>query len=205
MMHFLAIGFLLGLSAGLAPGPLLTLVVSQTIQYDVRAGIKIALAPLVSDLPIVVLTVFVLSRLEGFDIILGCISIVGGMVVMKMGIDGIKTGPLEIDISGVRPRSLLKGAAVNVLSPHPYLFWLGVGAPTMARAYEYHFGAAVCYILSFYLLLIGSKVVLAVLVGKSKKVLTGRIYIYVMRGLGLMLCCLALFLFRDGLAYMGAF
>ncbi|MBU8848872.1 MAG: LysE family transporter, partial [Desulfobacterales bacterium] len=134
MIHYLTIGTILGLSAGLAPGPLLTLVVSETILHDIRAGIKVALAPLVTDLPIIVLTVFILSRLSGFHGILGVISLVGGLVVLVMGIQGIKARGLDLDIQKTRPRSLTKGILVNMLSPHPYLFWLSVGAPTMTRA-----------------------------------------------------------------------
>ncbi|MCF6246088.1 MAG: LysE family transporter [Desulfobacula sp.] len=205
MMHFFIIGMVLGLSAGLAPGPLLTLVVSETIQHDIRAGIKVALAPLVTDLPIVVLTVFILSRLSGFHTVLGSISIVGGVVVMGMGIGGIRTKGLEIQIEKSRPHSLLKGVLVNVLSPHPYLFWLSVGAPTMAKANKVHLFAAVLYVIGFYLFLIGSKIVMAVLVGKSKSILKGRVYIFIMKFLGVLLCFLALFLFKDGLGLLGFF
>jgi len=41
---FLSAGFLLGLSGGLAPGPLLTLVASETLRHGVRVGIGAALA-----------------------------------------------------------------------------------------------------------------------------------------------------------------
>ncbi len=203
MFTFLGMGVLLGLSAGLAPGPLLTLVISQTVQYDVRAGVKVALAPLVTDLPIILLTVFVLSRLSGSDFLLGGVSVLGGCVVMMMGVKGLYTGPVELEIGAARPRSLLKGAVVNILSPHPYLFWLGVGAPAMAKAYAVHPIAAILYVGGFYLFLVGSKVALAVLVGKSKSIMKGRVYIYTMRFLGAMLCVLSLFLFRDGFRLFG--
>ena len=127
MIHYVTIGTVLGLSAGLAPGPLLTLVISETIMHDIRAGIKVALAPLVTDLPIIVLTVFILSRLSGFHDILGVISLVGGLLVLVMGIQGIKTKGVDIDIQKTGSRSLAKGILVNILSPHPYLFWLSVG------------------------------------------------------------------------------
>ena len=205
MISYLGIGVLLGLSAGLAPGPLLTLVVAQTIRYDAGAGVKVALAPLVTDLPIALLAVFVLSRLAGFDSILGMISLVGGCVVMVMGINGVRTKPVEIEMTPSNPRSLLKGVLVNVLSPHAYLFWFSVGAPTVARAYERHIWAPAAFVGGFYLLLVGSKVLLAVLVGKSKKILTGPVYLFSMRGLGLLLCLLAMFLFREGLDLLGAF
>ncbi|MBU8911136.1 MAG: LysE family transporter [Desulfobacterales bacterium] len=203
MIHYLTIGTILGLSAGLAPGPLLTLVVSETILHDIRAGIKVALAPLVTDLPIIVLTVFILSRLSGFHGILGVISLVGGLVVLVMGIQGIKARGLDLDIQKTRQRSLAKGILVNMLSPHPYLFWLSVGAPTMTRANDQHVFAAAAFIISFYLLLIGSKIFLAILVGKSKTFLKGRVYICTMRFLGLALCALAILLFKDGLSLLG--
>ena len=199
MIHFLTIGVLLGLSAGLAPGPLLTLVISETILHDIKAGIKVALAPLITDLPIVVLTVFILSRLSGFNTILGIISIIGSIVVFMMGLKGLKASGVEFDIQKTKPRSLTKGILVNVLSPHPYLFWLSVGAPTMKKAMDHNIFAGLVFITSFYFLLVGAKIVLAVLVGKSKKILTGRIYIYTMKFLGLALCALAVFLLKDGL------
>lgn len=203
MIHYLTMGVLLGLSAGLAPGPLLTLVVSETISHDIRAGIKVALAPLVTDLPIIVLTVFILSRLSGFNTILGIISLVGGVLVMTMGIHGIKARGTELEIRKARPRSLAKGILVNVLSPHPYLFWLSVGAPTINRAAEQNMFAATAFVISFYFLLIGSKISLAILVGKSKAILKGRMYIYTMKFLGCLLCVLAIFLFKEGLRLLG--
>ena len=202
MIHYLTIGMVLGLSAGLAPGPLLTLVISETLLHDIRAGIKVAMAPLVTDPPIIILTIFILSRLSGFHGIMGVISIVGGLVVLVMGIKGIKAKGLEVDIQKPRPRSLAKGILVNILSPHPYLFWLSVGSPTMARANDQHFFVAAAFVISFYFLLIGSKIVLAILVGKSKTFLKGRIYIYTMKLLGLALCALAVFLFKDGLTLL---
>ena len=63
MIHYLTIGTVLGLSAGFAPGPLLTLVISETLQHDIKSGIKIALAPIITDLPIIILTLFILSKL----------------------------------------------------------------------------------------------------------------------------------------------
>ena len=203
MIHYLTVGTILGLSAGLAPGPLLTLVISETILHDVKAGIKVALAPLITDLPIIVLTVFILSRLSGFHGILGVISLIGGILVMVMGIQGIKARGLDLDIQKARPKSLIKGVLVNMLSPHPYLFWLSVGAPTMTRANDENIFAAAAFVTSFYFLLIGSKITLAILVGKSKTFLRGRVYIYTMKFLGFALCALAIFLFKDGLSLLG--
>ena len=203
MIHFLLVGSLLGLSAGMAPGPLLTLVVSETLAHDIRAGIRVALAPLVSDLPIVLLTLFILSKLSGFQSVLGGISLMGGGVIFYMGVQGLLSSGVVLDMEKKAPRSLGKGVMVNFLSPHPYLFWISVGAPTMGRAMEVNIGAAIFFVASFYLLLVGSKVGLAVLVGRSKSFLKGRLYVVTMKCLGGALCGLALLLFKEGLGLLG--
>ncbi len=203
MNHYLMMGLVLGLSAGLSPGPLLTLVVSETLAHDMKAGIRVALAPMITDFPIVVVTLMVLAKLSDFNSVLGVISLVGGMVILKMGIGGLKTAGVTLNYQDQAPKSLSKGVLANVLSPHPYLFWISVGGPTVTKAWEIAPGTAVGFVSAFYLLLIGSKVMLAVLVARSKSFLTGKIYIYTMKALGLTLCILALVLFWEGLDLLG--
>ncbi len=199
MIHFLTIGAVLGLSAGFAPGPLLTLVISETLQNNIRSGIKVALAPIITDLPIIILTVFILSKLSNFHNILGLISLIGGVVILSMGYESLRAKGFEVNAQEKKPKSLTKGVLANALSPHPYLFWFGVGAPTMTKAISQSISASLAFIMSFYVFLVGSKIVLALLTGKSKSFLKGNIYIYTMRFLGLVLCLLAIVLFRDGL------
>lgn len=203
MIHFLFMGLVLGLSAGLAPGPLLTLVVSETLRYHVGAGIRVALAPLISDLPIVVVSVGLLSTMAGFEAVIGAISLMGGVVVFRMGVHGLKTRALVIEPEMSGRNALVKGVLVNVLSPHPYLFWISVGAPLVHRAMVVSLAAAMAFIAGFYLFLVGSKVVVALAVGRSRTVIKGRAYVLIMRGLGLALCLLALMLVKDGLALLG--
>jgi len=203
MIHFLVMGSLLGLSAGISPGPLLTLVVSETLAHDIRSGIRVALAPIFTDLPIILVSMFILSKLSDFQAVLGGISLVGGGAIFYMGVTGIRTSGVVLDMEQTAPRSLAKGILVNLLSPHPYLFWISVGAPTMRRAMEVNTGSALFFVTSFYLFLVGSKVGLAVIVGRSKSFLKGWIYVYTMKCLGCALCILALFLFKEGLGLLG--
>ncbi|MCK5097577.1 MAG: LysE family transporter [Desulfobacteraceae bacterium] len=199
MIHFLTIGIILGLSAGCAPGPLLTLVISETLQHDIKSGVKVALAPFITDLPIIILTLFVLSELSSFHNILGIISLTGGFVILFMGYKSIRFKGVELNLQKTRSQSLAKGILANALSPHPYLFWFSVGAPTMTKAMNQNIIAASAFMIGFYLFLVGSKILLAILVGKSKSFLSGNMYIFTMRFLGLALCVLAFVLFYDGL------
>ena len=135
MITSLVAGVVLGLSSGLSPGPLLTLVISQTLTHGIKEGIKIAVAPLLTDVPIILIAVFVLTRLAHFQPILGSISLVGGVFVLYLAYDCFRTGRLEVNIQDAEPQSLSKGVLVNALNPHPYLFWVAVGAPMMIRAW----------------------------------------------------------------------
>jgi threonine/homoserine/homoserine lactone efflux protein len=62
MITAFASGVLLGLSAGLSPGPMLALVLAQTLRRGPREGCKIALTPLVTDPPIILVTLALASN-----------------------------------------------------------------------------------------------------------------------------------------------
>ncbi|MDD4274626.1 MAG: hypothetical protein PHG14_13000 [Desulfobacter postgatei] len=83
------------------------------------------------------------------------------------------------------------GGLVNILSPHPFLFWITVGVPVASKAWQIHPGGAIGFVTGFYLLLVGSKLALAFVVARTRSFLTGATYVWTMRVLGLFLCCFA--------------
>jgi threonine/homoserine/homoserine lactone efflux protein len=199
----LTAGVVFGLSAGFSPGPLLTFLISQTLRYGTREGIKVAIAPLLTDLPIILLTVFLLTRLAHYQTLLGLLSLIGGLFVLYLAYQTFRTGKLETDVQEIKCGSLSRGVIVNFLNPHPYLFWLSVGAPTMVKAWAEDRFSAIAFVTSFYLCLIGSKVFLAILAGNSRRLVTGKAYTYLMRFLGILLLIFSIFLLRDGLILLG--
>jgi threonine/homoserine/homoserine lactone efflux protein len=199
VITYLIIGILLGLSAGFAPGPLLTLVVSETLRHDVKAGIRVALSPLITDLPIILLTVFILERLAAYGPVLGVISLIGGVVLIYMAWQGFFVKGQEVTLGVEIPKSLTKGIIVNLTNPHPYLFWLSVGGPTIIKAMNIGLMAAGGFLIGFYLFLVGSKVILALITGRSKTFLTGKWYLLTLKILALLLFLFALMVVREGL------
>ena len=132
------------------------------------------------------------------------ISIAGGVVVMRMGYVGLRRGSGDMESNDGSPRSLRKGVIVNVLNPHPYIFWFSVGGPITIRAADASLSVACAFIALFYVLLVGSKLVVALIAARSRPFLKGRSYDLTVRALGLLLCLFALVLFRDGIALMGS-
>lgn len=203
MIEFLTLGLVLGLSAGLSPGPLLALVVSETLRHGIPSGLRVAVSPIFTDLPIILATLLVLSKLGDHQPVLGGVALLGGAFILHMGIDSMRTKSVTLDTGTARPKSLRKGILVNLLSPHPYLFWLTVGGSIMNRAMDRGAMCLALFLVAFYVALVGAKVMTALLVGRSRSFLSGPVYRNLMRLLGLALCVLALLLFRDGLHMLG--
>ena len=203
MVASLSAGILLGLSAGLAPGPMLTLVVSQALQHGVAAGVRVAFAPLLTDLPIVVLSLAVLAQIAGYQRVLGALSLVGAAFVLYMTYENLRAAAPSVDLSDRPARSLARGVAVNLLNPHPYLFWLTVGAPTLVDAWGRSVGAAVAFVGGFYVCLVGTKVLVAVLAGRSRRALSSRLHVHIMRVLGALLLVFAVLMFWEALGLLG--
>lgn len=199
MIDLLGIGIILGLSAGFSPGPLLMLVISETLHHGTRSGIKVALAPIITDLPIILITLAILLKISAYHYILGIISLAGGVFVLLMGYDAIRTKAVELVMPKELPRSLQRGVLTNLLSPHPYLFWIGVGAPILTKSLSIGIGALFSFIGAFYICLVGAKILLALAVGRSKAFLGSVLYLYIMRFLGTVLILFAFMLFREGL------
>lgn len=198
MLKVLLAGGALGLAAGFSPGPLLTMVISQTISHGFREGVKTAFSPIITDLPIVLVSTLLVSGFYGLKSVLGLVSITGGLLLVYLAYENITVS--QLGVSGVigKPRSLFKGALINALSPHPYLFWITVGSPLLLAAYAQSAMDAGAFVVGFYSCLIGAKIILAYMVLRSHRFLSGGAYRWLMRALGIALLIFAVFLFRDG-------
>ena len=200
MLSALSAGTILGLSAGFAPGPLLALVITQTLRHNAREGVKVALSPLITDLPIILLSLFLVGRLAGYHEMLGIVSFIGGIYVLYLAYESWSTGPVEVRSPQEKPKSLLKGSIINALNPHPYLFWLTVGGPFLLKELQTGWTSPILFLICFYVMLVGSKIGLALIVGRSRNFLASRYYIMIMRILAF---CLALFAILSLFALAG--
>jgi len=200
---FLISGVLFGLVAGISPGPLLTLIISETVKHNRKEGMIVACAPILTDLPIVLLSIFVLSKLSNFNHILGGISFLGALFIAYLGYESITLNGIELNLKEVKAQSLRKGIITNFLNPNPYLFWITVGAPSLLKGYRINLLSALFFILGFYFFLVGSKIMILLVVDKSKTFLRSNAYIYIIRALGLILFAFSVIYIKDGLKYFG--
>jgi threonine/homoserine/homoserine lactone efflux protein len=211
MLAALLLGISYGFAAGISPGPLLGLVLSQTLQRGWRAGMIISFAPLFSDAPVILLAVLLLSRLPASAF--GWLGIIGGLFVLYLGAETIYSTWRRRDAHNIQdttqlarfekgsvPAILGRAVLTNLLNPHPYLFWATVGAQLLLRiARQNGWGDALTFLLAFYALLVGSKLFIVLLAGRSRMWLQGRAYQIVLTASGILLCGLGILLISEGI------
>ena len=196
-------GALLGLAAGFSPGPLTVLVIAETLRHGLRSGIQVAIAPVLTDVPIILLFMLAMERMLQHPEFFGAVSLAGGIFLLWLGYGSIRTRGLELDASGLAPHSIRKGIAVNLLNPNPYIFWASVGTPTLWLALETSWAHAAAFLGSFFFCIVGAKALLARIVDGSRAFLKSKAYLWIMRILGLLLIVYAGTILHDGLTRLG--
>ncbi|WP_292391831.1 LysE family translocator [Methanosarcina sp. UBA5] len=199
-VEFLALGSFLGLAAGTSPGPLLAVTISETLQHGKWEGIKVAMSPLITDLPIVLSILYVLSHLTSYDFIIGIIAFFGASYLIYSGIESLKIKKDSVELNVEKENALRKGVIVNFGNPHPYVFWFSIGGPIIFKSLNTHVSATILFILGFYIFLVGSKVVVTLVVEKSKSFINSKHYFSIIRALGIAQIIFGLTFIKMGLS-----
>lgn len=180
-----------GLAGGFSPGPTTTLVVAQSLRYGVLEGVKVAIAPALTDAPIIFVSVLFVSQMARFSAALGLISLAGAAFLLHLAVESFRIKGVSAIGLEDRPKSIRRGFFANLLNPHPFLFWFTVGARELLEAWQAHWLHAFAFLLGLYVCLIGAKVLVAWLVAKTRGFLQSRGYLVVNRLLGLVMLVFA--------------
>ena len=196
-MKELLLGVGMGLAAGLSPGPLFALVVTNTLKRGFGAGVRVAAAPVITDAPIILVTLLAVGALpEGA---VRALAGAGGLYLLWLALVTLRQARTATLGSGdsAGAGDLRQGVVTNVLSPHPWLFWMGVGAPILSRSWEQAPARGVAFVAGFYALLVGTKVALAAAVAITRRTMTDRWYRLALAGAGFLLVAAGVVLLRE--------
>lgn len=194
----LAAGLALGFGSGLAPGPLLALTISTSLRSGTRAGVLVSVAPLITDGVIIVLALTVVSRLA--TVTTAVLAALGALLVAYFAWENWRAGADENEglDAGVRPKDpslvrhpLVQGIGLNVLNPAAWLFWVTAGAAMLIGFWQRSPAAAAAFLTTFYALLVGTKVVLAVVIGQGRDRINAPLYRRMLRVSALVLLAVA--------------
>lgn len=173
--QFLALlvqGAALGLTAASSPGTFQTYLITQTLSRGWRNGAVVALAPLLSDPPIILLVLFLLNNLP--PLLTQGISLIGGgfAIYLAWGLwKNWRSGMTANDAPATQGSGSVLGRAMmmNFLSPGPYTFWTLVCGPILLSALEKGPAFGLSFLVGFYTLFIGGMLVLVLLFHQARR------------------------------------
>jgi len=197
-------GIILGLVAGLSPGPILALLIGETLKFGKEEGFKVAVSPLITDSTIILITLLALSTLAEHDVVIGLVSIFGACYLIYLGLENLRVKTTRLDVGLAKKEALKRAIITNFLNPHTYLFWLSVGSPIILETLKTDASTTILFLLGFYTLLMGSMVLVALIVDRSKSFVKSKYYSYVVRILGIVLIFFALTILIEGLKMMSS-
>jgi threonine/homoserine/homoserine lactone efflux protein len=202
MLTALFAGLSIGLGSGVAPGPLTGLAISTTLRSGLGSGLRIAIAPLISDSVIILLSLTLVSQLpDGAITVLG---IVGALVVAAFGLEILwsahKMRNSEVEMGSPKPTKLQRlpvvaqGAMVNFLNPAPWIFWITAGSTILIGFWRESPTQAIIFLLAFYVTLVGAKVAIVVALAASRHRMNARTYRLILTASGILLLVTAIIL-----------
>lgn len=160
-----------GFSAAVIPGPFQTFIISQSLTRGWKKTLIAALAPLVSDGPIIALCLFVLNQVPvWFERVL---YIAGGLFILYLAFGAYKSWQtFDVNISHLEsdaPQSLPKAVLMNFLSPGPYIYWSLVTGPILLKGWRETPFNGIAFLVGFYITIVSGLVGIILLFGLAKE------------------------------------
>jgi threonine/homoserine/homoserine lactone efflux protein len=195
MYEYVISALIFGLTAGLKPGPLGIVVIQQTLKYGLKSGIKASFAPIITDGPIILAVLILLTYLNEIELFISSISVIGGIYLLWLSLKILRTKEINLSKSLGNSKSLTTAIKVNFLSPYPYLFWFTVGGTYIALG---TIAESTVFIVISIGTLVLSKMLVAWVASRFRKLLDGKVYLWVMRVLGVFLAVFGILLLNKG-------
>lgn len=133
MWFYIIQGIGYGFAAAVQPGPFQTYLISQTLSRGWKRTLPTALAPLISDGPIIALCLLVLSQVPAW--LQRFLYIAGGSFILYLAYGAYRAWKnFDPNISSTQSgaqQGVLKAALVNRLNPNPYIYWTLVTGPIL--------------------------------------------------------------------------
>ncbi|MGD2070934.1 MAG: LysE family transporter [Gemmatimonadota bacterium] len=192
MIETIVTAILLGFFAGSVPGPFTTVVASTALERGFKRALKLAFVPVVTEIPALFATVFVLKKLN--HDLLGAVGVLGGIAVAYLGVrfyqrqnGGDAEGLSHEDHAKEDRRTFQALATAGLLSPAPWIFWLVAAGPLFLRSWHASRTQGVVYVLVLLTMFVGTAAGIAWLASHGRKIMGPEGRARVIRAVGVLL------------------
>ena len=195
ILKALLIGFTVGLTGALVPGPMLFATIEASLKKGWIAGPEFVLGHILVEL---VLCVFILFGVTSFfgDGTISVISLIGGLALVVFGLLTVKDARNTVSSSNVTQdssNSKLKsspaiiGMVTSVSNPYFWIWWLTAGSALLLREYELGSIISVAYILGHWTADISWFTAVSGSVSRGKVLLSHKAHRYILYACGIFL------------------
>ena len=171
MSTYLLLGISFAFAAGVQPGPLQSYIVAQTIKKGWRQTLPSAFSPLISDGPILILVLVILSSVPDNFIIF--LRLAGGLFLLYLSGTAFNSWrnykEEEIALTESGQKTLMNAVVVNILNPNPYLGWSLVMGPIFLEAWDKSPVTGITMLIAFYSILVLTLAGTIILFGLARK------------------------------------
>jgi threonine/homoserine/homoserine lactone efflux protein len=138
MFGYLILGITYAFAVAVQPGPFQTYLISQTLSNGWRNTLPAAFAPLLSDGPIILLVLLVLSHMPVW--LAQGLQVAGGVFLLYLAVGAFqswRTYHVEVVMQNrTGCQAAIRGALVNLLNPNPWLAWSLVMGPLLLKGWR---------------------------------------------------------------------
>jgi threonine/homoserine/homoserine lactone efflux protein len=160
-----------GFAAAAQPGPFQAFALSQAMRRGWQRALPIALAPLISDGPIIALVLLILRHVPPW--LQHALYLAGGLFVLYLAWGTFLSWRAFAGAPPVEPalgtESVFKAALINALSPGPYLYWSLVTGPILVAGWRQAPIIGIGFLGGFYASMVGTLIAQIVLFGTAHR------------------------------------
>jgi len=190
----LVLGFLIGLTGALAPGPTLVATINASLQGDWKAGLKVSLGHIVIETAIFFLVILGLAGIA--TPYTTAIAVIGGIALIIFGaltLAGCRTATL----SGTRPREAtgpyMAGLVTSAANPYFWIWWLSAGSAFLLSSLAGGIVLAVAFMAGHWCADTGWYLFVSTSVAKGRTILPDTTYHLIMAACGIFLVLFGLY------------
>jgi threonine/homoserine/homoserine lactone efflux protein len=193
------LGFFIGLTGALAPGPTLIATIQNSLHFGWTSGPRVTFGHVIAEFFVVVLIATGLSVIPQNTNSL--ISIIGGIALCIFGymtIAGARDAEFDVSDEKIQSRPEVAGFITSVTNPYFWIWWFSVGSALLISSLSLGIAGLIAFISGHWMADLSWFTFVSYGVHRSRKVLNTHIYRRILIICGLLLVVFGLWFVIGG-------
>ena len=202
--------WLIGFSGAMIPGPVTTLVVTESAKRGFIGGPLVTLGHALLELAMVVALFFGFGDLLKQNVVAGSIGVLGGLVLLWMGFDLVRNAwQGKVSFSAATSEQgtqqsgnpMLSGVLMSVTNPYWWLWWATVGVAYLVTFRAFGIAGVIAFYVGHTLADWTWNSVVAFVISTGRRVMNDQIYRCILIVCGAFLILLSFYFVQSGIGF----